>query len=385
VLAADLYRKKVIKNILQEGIRENNRVNINLNTEKGVYNEVITLNEIKEVTDNFKTHPNLESYLNELVLYRINNLIQEYGYVVDENNFDVNSSDAYDGYELNVPLLKENYTLEELFNEIDQEVRPNTPINPHVQNKTSNVPLTKEPGQEMVPNIPVKAKQQKTQNPRKVDLILKSTFEARFINYEMSTDVGGWKAIKTIKDDGKLLITWESVEHTAMLIETLIFPADTNKIKVQVKNRAGQVFLNHFFEIYRIPTDTFLAERFFRKTLFSLLKKYIDTSVIQINPFSEEFVFWKTDNPNFSYSFSTPNKNKIILDLISFISTAQKPILDDFFEQNNLKHKQGYLQTLLDSAEAAGIFRFKREGNEILILRGSNYKAFLEGKVRRIV
>ena len=72
------------------------------------------------------------------------------------------------------------------------------------------------------------------------------------------------------------------------------------------------------------------------------------------------------------------------MDLISFISTAKKPILDDFFEQNNLKHKQGYLQTLLDSAEAAGIFQFKREGNEILILRGPNYKAFLEGKVRRV-
>ena len=66
------------------------------------------------------------------------------------------------------------------------------------------------------------------------------------------------------------------------------------------------------------------------------------------------------------------------------LSTAKKPILDDFFEQNNLKHKQGYLQTLLDSAEAAGIFQFKREGNEILILRGPNYKAFLEGKVRRV-
>jgi hypothetical protein len=106
--------------------------------------------------------------------------------------------------------------------------------------------------------------------------------------------------------------------------------------------------------------------------------------VVQIDPFRYEYVFWKTDNPNFSYSFSTPNKNKIILDLISFISTAKKPILDDFFEQNNLKHKQGYLQTLLDSSEAAGIFQFKREGNEILIVRGPNYKAFLEGKVRRV-
>jgi hypothetical protein len=103
-----------------------------------------------------------------------------------------------------------------------------------------------------------------------------------------------------------------------------------------------------------------------------------------LEPFNTEFIFWKTDNPAFSYSFSSPNKNKIILDLISFISTARKPILDDFFEQNNLKHKQGYLQTLLDAAEAAGIFRFKREGNEIIIVKGPNYKYFLEGKVRRV-
>ena len=119
--------------------------------------------------------------------------------------------------------------------------------------------------------------------------------------------------------------------------------------------------------------------------IFNLLKKFIDTKVILLEPFVTQFIFWKSDNPAYSYSFSSPNKNKIILDLISFINTAQKPVLDDFFEQNNLKHKQGYLQTLLDSAEAAGIFRFKREGNEIVILRGPNYKAFLEGKVRRVM
>jgi hypothetical protein len=39
---------------------------------------------------------------------------------------------------------------------------------------------------------------------------------------------------------------------------------------------------------------------------------------------------------------------------------------------------------LLDAAEAAGIFRFKREGNEIIILKGPNYKSFLNGKLRRV-
>jgi len=72
-----------------------------------------------------------------------------------------------------------------------------------------------------------------------------------------------------------------------------------------------------------------------------------------------------------------------VLNLIAFIKTAQKPILDDFFEQNNLKHKQGYLQTLLDAAEDAGIFEFRRQGNEVLVGKGVNFSAFLEGRIRK--
>jgi hypothetical protein len=247
-----------------------------------------------------------------------------------------------------------------------------------------NVPITKEPTAGQTPHLPTQAKVRKTQNPRRVDLVLKSTFESKFNDYKLSTDLGDWKPIKTLKEDGKLMITWESVKAPAILIETVLFPGDSNKIRIKVKNRQGKIFINHFFEIYRIPTDAFVAERFFRKTYFNLLKKFIDTRVITLEPFNTEFIFWKTDNPSFSYSFSSPNKNKIVLDLISFISTARKPILDDFFEQNNLKHKQGYLQTLLDASEAAGIFRFKREGNEIIILKGPNYKSFLDGKLRRV-
>ena len=110
------------------------------------------------------------------------------------------------------------------------------------------------------------------------------------------------------------MITWESVKEPTLLVETILFPADSNKVKIKVKNRQGRVFIDHFFEIYRIPTDAFLAERFFRKTYFNLLKKFIDTRVITLEPFATNFIFWKTDNPNFSYSFSSPNKNKIILD-----------------------------------------------------------------------
>ena len=91
-----------------------------------------------------------------------------------------------------------------------------------------------------------------------------------------------------------------------------------------------------------------------------------------------------TDNPLYTNKFSSPKKNKIVQDLIAFVNTAKHPILDDFFEQNNLKHKQGYLQTLLDACEAAGIFSFVREGNELLIVRGQNYKVFLEGRLRRV-
>ena len=383
---ADFYRKTLIESIIKDGVQKNNRVNVNLNKGKGYYTEIITLDEIREITDNFKTHKTVESFLNELVNDRLSSIVETFNYRINESALDLNTTNCYDGYELKIPLINENYNhMYELFNEIDQELGVEPKTNPKVVNKASNTPLTKEPGKEKTPHIPIQAKQEKTQNPRKVDLILKSVFDSKFNDYSVKTDTGEWKVVKVLKNEaGKLLITWESKLQPSMIIELVVFPNDTNKITVSVKNRKGEEYLNTFFEIYQIPTDPFLAEKFFRKTLFSLLKKYIDSAVVQIDPFRSEYVFWKTDNPNFSYSFSTPNKNKIILDLISFISTAKKPILDDFFEQNNLKHKQGYLQTLLDSSEAAGIFQFKREGNEILIVRGPNYKAFLEGKVRRV-
>lgn len=399
---SDIYRKSVINQILTEGKTINNRIRFtyNNNTNTGLYREIITLDEIKKSTNDFEVEGSLELFLENFLYDRISGVIEESGYVVDTDNIDINSSDFYDGYQMNIPILKESEDLlEDLFNEIDEELQPapapQAPapkpaapapvINKQVKNTVKNVPLSKEPTSGQTPHLPTQAKARKTQNPRKVDLLLKSVFESKFNDYKITTDAGKWKAIKTLKADGKLVITWESVKAPNMLVETVLFPADSNKVKIKVKDRKGQVFIDHFFEIYRIPTDAFLAERFFRKTYINLLKKFIDSRVITLEPFNTEFIFWKTDNPNFSYSFSSPNKNKIILDLISFISIARKPILDDFFEQNNLKHKQGYLQTLLDSAEAAGIFRFKREGNEIIILKGPNYKSFLEGKIRRVV
>lgn len=375
---ADLYRKKIINNILSEGVSPNNRVSLDIAKSSGVYKEIITLNEISEITNNYSDYPTVLDFLNELSYNRIGSIIKEVGLSINENEFDLTSSDNYDGYELTIPLINENYNpILELFNEIDSE------INPELKNVASNVPITKEPFKHKVPNIPIDAKKRKTQNPKRVDLILKNLFNNKFLDHIIRSDAGDWKVKKTLNKDGKLLIIWESVKEPSITIECLLFPKDTNKVLVDVKNSKGETLLETFFEIYRIPTQEFIGEKFFKKTLFSLLKKYIDTFVIQIPPYNTEFIFWKTDNPSFSYSFSTPNKNKILLNLINFIGTARKPILDDFFEANNLKHKQGYLQTLLDSAEAAGIFKFKREGNEILILRGPNYKAFLEGKVRR--
>ena len=400
---SDIYRKAIINQILTEGQSSNNRVSFSYDKEKnsGFYSEIITLEEIQQSTENFSTESSVESFLENFIHNRIGVILEDCGYSIDVDAIDQGSSNFYDGYELNIPILRESEELlEDLFSEIDAELNPAekeptpapTPapapekvINKQVKNRVSDVPITKEPTPGQTPHLPTQAKVRKTQNPKRVDLLLKSTFESKFVDYKLSTDVGDWKPIKTLKADGKLMITWESVKEPTLLVETILFPADSNKVKIKVKNRQGRVFIDHFFEIYRIPTDAFLAERFFRKTYFNLLKKFIDTRVITLEPFATNFIFWKTDNPNFSYSFSSPNKNKIILDLISFISTARKPILDDFFEQNNLKHKQGYLQTLLDAAEAAGIFRFKREGNEIIILKGPNYKPFLDGKIRRVV
>lgn len=368
---ADKYRELLIEGIVKNNTILNNRISLTFDSGRGVYREILPINEIVQ----FSKTPT--DFIIDLADNRIEPILNTYGYVIDESEIDYNSSNFYDGYELTIPLIKENYNItDELFTEIDEFVG---------RNKSSDTPITKEPTNKQTPNLPIGARKEKTQNPRRVDLIIKTVFNNKFQDYKLATDVGKWKVDKTLKVDGKLLIVWQHIEETNILIETLIFPKDTNKINVVVKNRSGEVFMETYFEIYRIPTDEYLGEKFFRKTLFKLLKKYIDTSVIQIEPFNLEFIFWKTDNLNFSYSFSTPSKNKIILDLISFISTAKKPILDDFFEQNNLKHKQGYLQTLLDSAESAGIFRFTREGNEIIISRGPNYKAFLEGKIRRVV
>jgi hypothetical protein len=227
--------------------------------------------------------------------------------------------------------------------------------------------------------------QNKPQDPKLVDRLLKSVFQDKFdAKYGLSTDVGEWHPTKIMtNNEGKLYVMWEHAKTNKVKIATTFFAKETNKIQVDVLNGANEQLIDTDFDIYRIPTDAFLVERFFRKVYFSIMKKFINAQIIKLEPFRRSFVFWKSNNPYFSYSFSEPKKNQIILDLIGFIKVSPKPILDDFFEQNNLRHKQGYLQTLLDAAENAGIFEFHRQGNEVIVNKGVNFKAFLEGRVRK--
>lgn len=407
--SSDQIRKNLIETAIKNKGYLTDRVKITFSEGKGLYTEILNEREFAALSEAFSADEDQSplQMAKALVEGRIAPLLESQGYEIDED-VDYESSDFYDGYEMNVPFKKgkQQFNEDEFFEELDGMLgrkavtrersefngqgRPEHPgkrskLNgrPRPMKNPAAAPLNQEPGQHQIAHLPTSAKKEKTQNPRKVDLLLKSVFESKFMEYKLASDIGEWKPSKSLKEDGKLFIVWENLKENSVTIETLIFPGDSNKIKILVKSK-HQVVIDYFFEVYRIPTDAHLTEKFFRKTFFNLLKKFIETRVIQIEPFALEYIFWKTDNPFFSYSFSSPKKNKIIKDLIAFISTARKPILDDFFEQNNLKHKQGYLQTLLDSAEAAGIFKFAREGNEIVILKGPNYKAFLDGKIRRV-
>ena len=271
------------------------------------------------------------------------------------------------------------------------KIDPTREINPKVDTQQQALPQGGTAQVQVRPDnrfnqVYMTQQQNKPQDPKMVDTLLKTVFDEKFdIKYSLSTDVGDWHPVKTLRTpEGKLMIQWDHDETTKVRIQTTFFAQDSNKISVDVNTPAGQSLIKTDFEVYRIPTDAFLVERFFRKVYFSVMKKFVNAQVIKLEPFSRSFVFWKSHNPYFSYSFSEPRKNQIVLDLIGFIKTAQKPILDDFFEQNNLRHKQGYLQTLLDAAEDAGIFEFKRTGNEVIITKGTNFKAFLEGRIRKL-
>lgn len=278
--------------------------------------------------------------------------------------------DYYGGRQGGSPMVSSKPLPDTQRQDLPQGGQQVVPINaPSAQDKFNRVYMTR----------------QKSQDPKVVDRLLKTVFDAKFNpKYSLSSDIGEWHPTKTLStQEGKLYVMWEHDKTNKVKIATTFFPKESNIIQVQVMDRANKMLIETYFEIYRIPTDAFLVERFLRKVYFSVMKKFLNSQVIKLEPFKRSFVFWKSHNPYFSYSFSEPKKNQIILDLISFIKTNKRPILDDFFEQNNLRHKQGYLQTLLDAAEDAAIFSFYRQGNEVLIQRGTNFKAFLEGRIRK--
>lgn len=329
---------------------------------------------------------------------RFNKIADQLGLKI--TNFDIYES-GYDGEAvLEVEMMKYNNpsNVDEIINEVDY-IENNPKNDPRYNINPSNSRPNPDMQQKVLPqggvtNIEapsdnkfnqVYVTRNRPQDPKVVDLLIKTIFDEKFNSkYTLSTDVGEWHPVKTLRtDEGKLLIQWDHAETNKIHIQTVFFAKETNKIDVKVNSTVGESLISTNFEVYRIPTDKFLAERFFRKVYFSVLKKFINTQVIKLEPFRRSFVFWKSDNPHFNYSFSEPRKNQIVLDLIGFIKTAKKPILDDFFEQNNLRHKQGYLQTLLDAAEDAGIFEFSRQGNEVLIVKGANFKSFLEGRIRK--
>lgn len=366
-------RKKIISSLLNENKIINKRINILDINEELFYNEILLFNELNEVCTSKSI--TAEEYLKNFVFNELNEVVKDYGISINENKINIESTDFYDGYEINIPLKESNTVLDNLFTEIDNAI---------IKNTASGVPINKEPYSKKLPNLPTDIKDRKFQNPKRINLFLKKIIEDDFIEHEIQSDIGTWTLKDVLNKNDKVNVKWVHKQYNYITIEGLFFPMDSNKIMIKVYNKQ-RLLKETFFEIYNIPIGEDNTKKFLRKTVFKLLKKYIDTEVIQLDPFKDDFIFWKTNNPSFLYTFSMPDKNKIILDLINFINTAQKPILDDFFENNNLKHKQGYLQSLLDAAESAGIFIFKREGNEILILRGRNYKSFLEGKLRRIV
>lgn len=313
--------------------------------------------------DENKTLTNTDALIN-FIKGRVSKIVNELDLAID--------SYTYEDGVLSILLYQNDLAEDDIFNELEGKHTKYIVEDDDKNDRLNDVQLKKH-------------RERHNDNTKRVDMLLKTVFTEKFEGkYEVNTDVGKWKCVRGMKKNGKLNIVWEHKESTQYKIHTLLFPKDTNKVIVSVYDRSGKVVANRDIEIYTIPIHPDEIEKFYRKTLFNELKRYIDSEVIKLEPFNEEYVFWDAENPDYPYSFSTPSRNKIILGLIHFINVARTPRLSDFFEKNNLKHKQGYLQILLDSAEDAGIFKFYREGNEIFVNKGPNYRDFLDGKIRKI-
>lgn len=218
-------------------------------------------------------------------------------------------------------------------------------------------------------------------SPQKVSQKIKNYFDDNYLKkFTLKTDAGSWSSNKVNYNNNSLKIYWENDESKHVII-TEIFPENSNKIRYQLK---GHDDLKRQIHAFKIPIKSDDIKQFFSKIYLNHLRHFINKEVIKEEPFKNEFVFWEPHKLDYDYSFSAPNRNEIIHELLNFINIRDKPILDKFFEENELLHKQGYLQTLLNAANKAGIVDFEREGNNIIVKKGKNHREFLNGKIRRV-
>lgn len=223
-------------------------------------------------------------------------------------------------------------------------------------------------------------RQIKNTPPKKVSQRVKSYFDDNYLeNFNLSTDAGNWKAVRASYENESINISWKS-DDANVYIYSAVFPDLTNKIRYQLSSNKD---VKRQVQTFKIPISTEEIQEFFQKIYLNHLRHFINKEAIKEEPFASNFVFWSPHKLDYDYSFSSPNRNEIIHNLLNFINIRENPILDKFFEENELRHKQGYLQTLLNAANKAGIVDFERKGNKILVFKGENHKAFLKGQIRR--
>lgn len=223
--------------------------------------------------------------------------------------------------------------------------------------------------------------EEQSKSPEQVIKKIKSYFDDNYFKkFTLKTDAGNWTSKKVHHEDNSLQIIWDN-EDSKHQILTDVFPDYTNKIRYQLKDDKN---LKRQVQAFKIPIKSEDIQEFFSKIYLNHLRHFINKEVIKVEPFNNEFVFWEPHKLDYDYSFSAPNRNEIIHDLLNFINIRDNPVLDKFFEENELRHKQGYLQTLLNAANKAGIVDFERDGNSIIAKKGKNYRKFLDGKIRRV-
>jgi hypothetical protein len=75
---ADIFRTEILSTLINEGIQLNNRINFKVQSGKGYYKEILKLNEILDVNDNFTTCGSITEFLNEFDYDRIIYTLKEH-------------------------------------------------------------------------------------------------------------------------------------------------------------------------------------------------------------------------------------------------------------------------------------------------------------------